>query len=318
MNDSVKGVGALSLVGVAAGGGVGFDIDGSRFARARDFVLRNARLIDRHLFACLFEGASNEPVRDALRAYSNPDGGFGNALEPDKRCPESQPVDGEVALKILDLVDGFDDPMVETLCDWLEQTADASGGVPFVLPSANNYPRAPWWEAPPEPPPSINPTGSIVSVLTKRSVAHPWVERGAEFCWRSLENEQPTGFDDLRCAIAFLEQAKDRDRATAWLTRISDYLFSFKEIEFDLSAPGYVHPPLDWAPAPIGFGHSLFTRDQLIEGLAALAKAQSDDGGWPIKWPAISPGVELEWRGRVTIDALLTLRAYEIAGYSST
>ena len=315
MNDSVRGVGALSLVGVAAGGGVGFDIDGSRFARARDFVLRNARLIDRHLFACLFEGASNEPVRDALRAYRNPDGGFGNALEPDKRCPESQPVDAEVALKILDLVDGFDDPMVETLCDWLEQTADASGGVPFVLPSANNYPRAPWWEAPPEPPPSINPTGSIVSVLTKRNVAHPWVERGAEFCWRSLEDEQPTGFDDLRCAIAFLEQAKDRDRAAARLTQIRDYLFSSKEIEFDLSAPGYVHPPLDWAPAPIGFGHSLFVRDQLIEGLTALAEAQRDDGGWPIKWPAISPGVELEWRGRVTIDALLTLRAYEIAGY---
>ena len=182
-----------------------------------------------------------------------------------------------------------------------------------MLPSANNYPHAPWWEAPPEPPPSINPTGPIVSVLTKRSVAHPWAERGAEFCWRSLEHEQPAGFDDLRCAIAFLEQAKDRDRAAARLTRMHDYLFSSKEMEFDLSAPGYVHPPLDWAPAPIGFGHSLFARDQLIEGLAALAKAQRDDGGWPIKWPAISPGVELEWRGRVTIDALLTLRAYEIA-----
>ncbi|MDE0003079.1 MAG: hypothetical protein OXQ29_10330 [Rhodospirillaceae bacterium] len=137
-------------------------------------------------------------------------------------------VKGAVALKILDLVDGFDDPMVEGVCDWLEQTADATGGVPFVLPSANDYPHAPWCEAPPEPP-----------------------------------------------------------------------------------------PPLDWAPAPTGFGHRLFTRDQLNEGLTALANAQRDDGGWPIKWPAISPGVELEWRGRVTIDALLTLRAYAMAGYGA-
>lgn len=317
MNDSVKGVGAVSLGAVGVGGGVQAGIDADRFARARDFVLCNARLVDRHLFARLFEGASNEAVRDALRAYRNPDGGFGNALEPDKRCPDSQPVDAEVALKILDLVDAFDDPMVAQVCDWLAQTADPSGGVPFVLPSANNYPHAPWWEAPPEPPPSINPTGSIVAILSKRNVAHPWVERGTAFCWHVLETEQTKGFDDLRCAIAFLEQAADRDRAAAGLARMRDYLFSSNEIEYDLSAPGYVHPPLDWAPVPAGFGHGLFSRDQLVEGLAALADAQRDDGGWPIKWPAISPGVELEWRGRVTIDALLTLRAYAIAGYSA-
>ena len=173
-----------------------------------------------------------------------------------------------------------------------------------------NYPHAPWWKAPPEPPPSINPTGSIVAVLTKRNVAHPWVERGTEFCWRFLEDQQPAGFDDLRCAIAFLKQASDRDRASVGLSRIRDYLFSSDEIEFDLSTPGYVHPPLDWAPAPIEFGRGLFTRDQLMEGLTALADGQRDDGGWPIKWPAISPGVELEWRGRVTIDALRTLQAY--------
>ena len=84
-----------------------------------------------------------------------------------------------------------------------------------------------------------------------------------------------------------------------------------------LTASGYVYPPLDWAPAPTGFGHSLFDRDQIDAGLAALADAQCEDGGWPIKWTAISPGVELEWRGRVTIDALQTLQAYAAAGYTT-
>ena len=105
--------------------------------------------------------------------------------------------------------------------------------------------------------------------------------------------------------------------AAAGLARLRDYLFSSNEIEYDLSAPGYVHPPLDWAPVPAGFAHGLFSRHQLVEGLTALADAQRDDGGWSIKWPAISLGVELEWRGRVMIDALLTLRAYAIAGYSA-
>ncbi|MYE81616.1 MAG: hypothetical protein F4X36_07185 [Gammaproteobacteria bacterium] len=286
------------------------------FVRARDFVLRNARLLDRRLFAYLFEDGPREAVLDALRAYRNADGGFGNALEPDKRCPESQPVDAEVALEILDLVDGADDPMVHDLCDWLDRNADAAGGLPFALPSVNAYPHAPWWRTDPDPPPWINPTAAIVAMLTKWGVDHTWVRRGTAFCWSRLEEEQPTGFDDLRCAIAFLEQAGDRARAESWLEKVRSYLLSSAEIERDLDAPGYVHPPLDWAPLPKGFGYGLFERSELSAGLAALRSAQGEDGGWPIKWQAVSPGVELEWRGRVTIDALLTLRAYQAAGFA--
>lgn len=54
---------------------VGLDPD--RLTRARDFVVRNARLLDRHRFACLFDDASPQPVFDDLRAYRNPDGGLG-------------------------------------------------------------------------------------------------------------------------------------------------------------------------------------------------------------------------------------------------
>ena len=39
----------------------------------------------------LFEDGPAEPVIEALRGYRNPDGGFGHALEPDVRCPSSQP-----------------------------------------------------------------------------------------------------------------------------------------------------------------------------------------------------------------------------------
>src|SRR5215211_5959460 len=65
-------------------------------ARAEEFIWSNARLLERRLFAHLFKGAAAEPVHAALRAYQNADGGFGNALEPDKRCPDSQPIDQEI------------------------------------------------------------------------------------------------------------------------------------------------------------------------------------------------------------------------------
>ena len=60
-------------------------IDAAALDAAERFVLRDARLIDRHRFAHQFRGAPGAAVVTALRPYANPDGGFGNALEPDLR-----------------------------------------------------------------------------------------------------------------------------------------------------------------------------------------------------------------------------------------
>jgi hypothetical protein len=59
------------------------------FRLAREFVVTHARPLDRALFAHEFEGASAESVWGALQAFANEDGGFGQALEPDCRLPDS-------------------------------------------------------------------------------------------------------------------------------------------------------------------------------------------------------------------------------------
>jgi hypothetical protein len=66
--------------------------------RAKEFIYKNARLLDRKRYEFHFEGGTKEEVISVLRAYQNQDGGFGNALEPDIRCPQSQPVPTEMAL----------------------------------------------------------------------------------------------------------------------------------------------------------------------------------------------------------------------------
>ena len=77
-------------------------------------------------------------------------------------------------------------------------------------------------------------------------------------------------------------------------------------------------PPVETPPLNRSVkSNGLFGRDQSVAGPAALDDAQHEDGVWPIKWQAISPGVELEWRGRVTNDALLPLQAYLAAGYTT-
>jgi hypothetical protein len=47
--------------------------------------------VDGGSFELFFDGGGAEPVLAALRAYRNPDGGYGQGLEPDLRAPESQP-----------------------------------------------------------------------------------------------------------------------------------------------------------------------------------------------------------------------------------
>src|ERR1044072_442432 len=133
---------------------------------AETFILSNARLLERHLFAFHFQGGHGQKVLSALLAYQNQDGGFGNALEPDKRTMTSQPIDQEFALRILDEI-GFEPSIALQTCDFLE-TITIDGGIPFVLPTVRDAPRAEWWNTDTDhPPASINPTASIAGLLHK-------------------------------------------------------------------------------------------------------------------------------------------------------
>ncbi|NUR90321.1 MAG: hypothetical protein HOY71_40115, partial [Nonomuraea sp.] len=143
--------------------------------RAASYLQLNGRLIDRLRFETLCDGGSGERVLAALSAYQNPDGGFGNALEPDLRGAGSQPEPVEIAFWILDELGAFGHPMVTAACDYLASVTAKDGGVPFVLPSVRDTARAPWWETPDDPPGSLVPTASLAGLLHKHGVEHPWL-----------------------------------------------------------------------------------------------------------------------------------------------
>ena len=264
-------------------------------------------MLERYLFSFLFRGGARQNVITALSAYQNDDGGFGNALEPDKRTPSSQPIDQEFALRILDDV-GFDAEIAGNICDFLMSITTNEGGVPFVLPSVKNAPRAEWWNTEDNPPASINPTASIAGILHKYKFQHVWVEKATEYCWRIIE-ELPNGSDNnLLCAAIFLENVPDRNRAERIFQHIGEQIK--KLTTFDPHASGYTFKPLTWAPVPDSLCRGLFENSQIDSHLKALAAQQQADGGWPITWSAVSPACELENRGVVSISALKTLKAY--------
>lgn len=282
-------------------------------ARARDFVWRNARLLDRRRLEVL-DGTEDAAARlvAALRAYQNSDGGFGNALEPDLRTPLSQPQPAEYALRILDEADGFEPDLVQPLCDWLVTVTTTDGGVPFVLPSASEHPHAPWWAAEGDGPADLNPTAAIAGLLLGRGVDHPWVEPATAFCWRAIEwGGQPTERHAFVAAFTFLEHVPDRERADRAVTRLGRRLVDEGHVTLDADAEGYVHRPIDFVPSPSAITRPLFDETSLQASLDRLTDAQLDDGGWPITWDPPSPAAALEWRGALTVTALRTLRTWD-------
>jgi len=111
--------------------------------RAADFIWRNARLLERAIFARVFLDGSPQAVIDALAAYRNPDGGFGNALEADMRAPGSTPLACEVALRALHESDIRDPALASGMCEFLASVAERDGRVEIALPHILDYPAPP-------------------------------------------------------------------------------------------------------------------------------------------------------------------------------
>jgi hypothetical protein len=289
---------------------------------ARTFVWLNARLLDRHRHAYLFDGGDAEAVLAALRPYQNPDGGFGHALEPDSRGPSSHPTTTHTALRVLDEIDRFDDPMAPRILNYLVTVTAPDGGVPVASPSIQHEPRAPWWNVDTvSRTGSLLPTAGIAGLLHKHRVEHPWLAGATAFSWQAIAALGETHPYDVEYALAFLEHVPERERAEREAERLGRLVREQRLVLLDPAKPdevrippgyaeGEFHTPLNYAPRPTSLARRWFSDDEIARSLDALAGAQGEDGGWSFNWREWNPATTIEWRGYVTIDALQTLRAY--------
>ncbi len=279
------------------------------FDAAAGFLAARARVLDRRVFQRLFTGGAAEPVRDAVAAYRNADGGFGHALEPDGRTAASQPAAVEMALRIMDLADAWDERLVRGAIDWLVTVAPAEGGVAFVEASVSEGPHAPWWVPAEGHPASLVQTGQISARLFARGVAHPWLDGATRVMWSGIERLAAPNAYEIFGVLAFLEHVPDRGRAEEAFGRVGTLLLSSGLVAFDPGAEGETFSPLDFAPLPGSIARRLFDRATIDAHLDHLASAQREDGGWMFNWPSWSPAAEADWRGFITVDALRVLRA---------
>jgi hypothetical protein len=287
------------------------------FHTARAFLQREGRLLERRLFAALFEDGPPAAVVDVLRGYQNPDGGFGHGLEPDKRCPDSLPIDVEMAFQALLTAGVSDETMVRRACDWLASVAAPDGAVALSFPVMEPYPRAEHWSEWTYTP-GFNPTAGLAGLLHRMGVDHPFRERAGAWCWKALEDGGfPEDAHAMSEVMAFLEHSPDRARAEAFASRVGEWLPKLNMYRADPADPAYGVTPLHLAPTPDSRWRRLFS-DDLIEGhLDRLMADQQTDGGWAITWEPPGTASTLEWRGIQTLWALRVLAAYRGLGPSA-
>ena len=283
------------------------------FAAGDRFLLNDARLLERRLFASCFLGQPATGVVDALRGYQNTDGGFGHALEPDTRCPASLPIYVETAFQALATAGTVDHDMVTRACDFLARTAEqagAGGAVPLAFDVIESFPRAAHWGEWTYQP-ALNPTAGLTGLLYQLGIDHPWRAAGTAYCWQQLESGGlPGDAHALKETLVFLEHVPDRDRADQHAAALAKNLADVPMINLDPDAAEYGLSPLDLAPLATSRWRALFTDAQIDAHLDRLQKKQQDDGGWPIAWEPPSEAALCEWRGAVTLGALRTLTSY--------
>ena len=284
---------------------------------ATEFLWRHARLLERRRFAHRFDRPDPDGVASAVLAYRNPDGGFGQAMEPDCRTPHSQPQATRLALGALADVGRLDREVAEQAAAWAAGIVTAEGGLPFCLPTVIGYPRAPWWDPGGDPPPAnVTPTGGLVGRLRQAEAAAPWLDRAEAWCFAELDRVVAAGEAPSQYHVADLAElcahAADRTAADRALGVLREQLAAGRVIPLTPGvAPGPdTHTPLDIAPRPDHPLRPAFTDDVVAAFLDQLVADQQPDGGWAIDWPAPGETAVWEWRGVRTLGALEVLDAY--------
>ncbi len=286
------------------------------YLKARDFVLTNARMIERRLFQFYFENAGPEGVFHAVYAYRNSDGGFGHGMEPDTASPESQPLFGIMALETLDEVGYLTKEIIlNDFMPYFESITTEKGGIPWMLRPKSIYPceghfkTVKEWAA-------LSTTAPLLGILEKYQVDIPWMRKAEQFVWSEFERIKDKHIFCYLCVprwLTFLNHTKNQDKAKKTINDLKKWIPQKGVICEDKSDDGwglYGKPhSLNYATSPENILFSLFTKETIESDLKELIGRQKEDGRWDT-WYGISEGTKLEWAGIQTLWVLNVLKNY--------
>ena len=287
------------------------------FLKARDFILTNARMIERRLFQYHFENDGPEGVYHAIYAYRNSDGGFGHGMEPDTASPESQPLFSIMAVETLDEVGYLNaDILLNDFMPYFESITTEKGGIPWMMRPTSDYPCAGHFKTVKEWA-ALSTTAPLLGILEKYKIDISWMQKAEEFVWNEIERIQEKHVFCHLCVprrLLFLQYTQNKIKATKALENLKRWILADGVLCDDLSDEGwglYGKPhSLYYAPSPTSILHPLFSEQRIDSDLDELIRRQKHDGRWDT-WYGLSEGMKLEWAGIQTLWTLKTLKNYD-------
>jgi len=287
------------------------------YLKARDFILTNARMIERRLFQFHFENDNPEGVFHAVYAYRNSDGGFGHGMEPDTASPESQPLFSIMALETLDEIGYLNTDLIQRdFVPYFESVTTEKGGIPWMLRPKSDYPCAGHFKTVKEWA-ALSTTAPLLGILEKYKIDIPWMLKAEEFIWQEIERIKEKHVFCHLCVprrLQFLQYTKSRDRAEKALNDLKEWILAEGVLCKDKSDEGwglYGKPhSLYYAPSPESILNPIFSSEMINADLNELINRQEDDGRWDT-WYGLSEGMKLEWAGIQTLWTLKTLKNYD-------
>ena len=286
------------------------------FGKARDFILTNARMIERRLFDYHFRNGSREGVYHAVYAYRNSDGGFGHGMEPDTASPESQPLFSIMALETLDEIGYLTKEIIlNDFMPYFESVTTERGGIPWMLKPTSEYPCSDHFKTVKEWA-ALSTTAPLLAILEKHDIDIPWMNTAEQFVWDEIERIKEKHVFCYLCVprqLQFLEYTKHRDKADIALSNLKNWILADGNLCKDKTDEGwglYGKPhSLNYAPSPESVLYPIFSHKTINTDLDELINRQKTDGRWDT-WYGISEGMKLEWAGIQTLWSLKTLKNY--------
>ncbi len=275
------------------------------------YLQTNARKLDLRLFEYLFEGADAQPVLKELATYQNADGGFGNALEPDLRLPDSSALATTVAFQYLDKIKVSDNELVDKAIGYLVSSYDdLKQRWVAIPPTADKYPRAPWWNYKEvlEWADWGNPSAEILGYLLQhaRKVNDPaFLERISQQAIKHLHKITEPEQHEVKCYIRLYEHADTKLQAKLY-DRIAAHIKKLAKTD-PKSWKGYVATPLTFIESLDSPFADLFDKQILLHEAEHIYKRVINDSHWEPtwKWGRFEKEwskAKKEWSGKLTVE----------------
>lgn len=289
----------------------------------KQWIYRNARPLEKSLYDYYFEEGSKEDVLNILKAYQNPDGGFGHGLESDCHNPNSSPIQTWAATCIIRDLDISSHEIIDGILKYLEKTPEQKQGHYFFAVTSNRYfPHAPWWDYSEEANLDFNPTASLQGFILRYGQDTPLYKialiKSTEIVDYVISHGSQE-MHELSCIIELMEAIdkaglKDLFRFKTFQEKVIESVHKLIEKDPDKWS--------DYTCTPLKYIHSkesLFYKgfETLTEkNLDYLLSQMHPDGYWDINWAwnQYSESFIIArqwWRGVLTVNNLKILNAFK-------